>query len=147
MIPARSDSPSTSTSNLSRRSWTPASAIGSRIRTFTLCCSNLGALGVHVEGLRHRDAALDVGTEVGEAELDGAERGRDVEHVVVADVADAEDPALQLRLAVRELDAVAVAEQRDELRGVDPFGRADGGDDGGRVVVRREQLEPHRLRA
>src|SRR5262245_41100796 len=111
----------------------PASAIRSRTRTFRRAKglsppaewprpprvrrgargvsggSHLCALGVHVEGSGDGDAALDVGAEIGESELDRAEGGRDVEDVVVTDVADAEDLPLQVRLSVRELDAVAIA--------------------------------------
>ena len=86
-----------------------------------------------------------VGAELGQRELDGGERGRDVEDVEVADVADAEDLPLQRPLARRERDAVAVAQQEQELAGVDAFGRADGGHDRGAVVVGREELEAHRL--
>ena len=48
-------------------------------------------------------------------------------------------------LAGRERDAVAVAQQEQQLAGVDAFRRAHGGDDRGAVVVGREELEPHRL--
>ena len=121
----------------------PASAIASRTRTL----HTLAPSAYTSRALRHGDAALDVGAEVGQAQLDGPEGGRDVEDVVVADVADTEDLPLQMRLAVRELDAVAVPEQRDELGGIDAFGRLDRRDHGRGVVVRREQLESHGLRA
>ena len=49
------------------------------------------ALLVGLEGARDRDAALDVGAELGQRELDGGERGGDVEDVEPADVADPED--------------------------------------------------------
>ena len=94
---------------------------------------------------RHRDAALDVGAELGERQLDGRERRPDVEDVEVADVADAEDLPLQRPLAGRERDAVSIAQQEQQLAGVDALGRADGGHDRGAVVVGREELEPHGL--
>ena len=50
-----------------------------------------------------------------ERQLDGRERGRDVEDVEPADVADAEDLALQVLLAGRERDAVPVAEVQQQL--------------------------------
>ena len=50
-------------------------------------------------------------------------------------------------LAVGDRDAEAVAERRDDSPRVDALGRADRGDDGRAVVVRREELEAHRLRA
>src|SRR5439155_1484712 len=74
--------------------------------------------GCALEGLecpRHGDAALDFGAELDQPQLYGRERGRDVEHVVVADVADPEDLALQLALPRRKRDAVPVAEERGEL--------------------------------
>ena len=43
--------------------------------------------------------------------------------------------ALQVRLAVCELDAVALAEERDELGRIDPLRCLDRRHDGGRVVV------------
>ena len=52
---------------------------------------------VRLERARHGDAALDVGAELGQRQLDRGERGRDVEDVEPADVADAEDLALQMR--------------------------------------------------
>ena len=100
---------------------------------------------VRLERARDRDAALDVRAELGERQLDRRERRRDVEHVEVADVPDAEDLPLQLALARRERDAVAVAQQEQELAGVDSFRRAHGRHDRRGVVVGREQLEPHRL--
>ena len=72
---------------------------------------------------------------------------RDVEDVEPADVADPEDLPLQVRLARCERDAVPVAEMQQQLVAVDAVRRADGGHDGGRVVVGREELEPHRLHA
>ena len=60
-----------------------------------------------------------VGAELDQRQLDRGERGRDVEHVEVADVADAEDLPLQLALAGRERDAVPVAQQEHELARVD----------------------------
>src|SRR5437764_8276648 len=98
MIDSRADSVSTSTSNLARSSSTPASAIDSRTRT--LGCGN-GSLE-RLERLRDRRAALDLGSELGQGELDGGKRARDVEHVEPADVAGEEDGALQLSLAPSE---------------------------------------------
>ena len=87
------------------------------------------------------------GAELGEDDLDGGELGRDVEDVEPADVAEAEDLALQRALAVRDRDPEAVAEAVDELGRVDSVRRADGGDDGAAVLVRGEELEAERLRA
>src|SRR5207302_6282079 len=72
------------------------------------------------------------------------ERPRDVEHVAPAGVADAEDLPLQVALAAGERDAEAVAHPGNDLRSIR---RADGGDDRAAVLVRREELEAHRLRA
>src|SRR5439155_19999185 len=72
-------------------------------------------------------------------------RGRAVEHVVVADVADPEDLAPQLALPRRKRDAVAVAEEQDELARVDAVRRARRGHDRRAVVVRRKELEAERL--
>ena len=80
-------------------------------------------------------------------ELDRGERGRDVEDVEAADVAEPEDLALQVALPARDRDAEAVAQALDDVVGVDALGRADGGDDGAAVLVGREELEAHRLRA
>ena len=44
-------------------------------------------------------------------------------------------------------DAEAVAKLEHELLRVDAVGREDRGDDRRALLVRREQLEPHRLRA
>ena len=49
-------------------------------------------------------------------ELDGGQRGGDVEDVEPADVADAEDARLERALARRERDAVAVAQMAEERR-------------------------------
>ena len=78
-------------------------------------------------------------------ELDRVEGGRDVELVVPADVADPEDRVLQLALPAGDRDAVAVAQRKRQLAGLDPLRHPRGGDDGGAILVRREQLEPHRL--
>ena len=85
--------------------------------------------------------------ELDERELERGERGDDVEDVEPADVADPHRLALQLALAGREGDAVVLAQVLEQVVGVDAVGHADRRDDGGRVVVRREQLEPHRLDA
>src|SRR5690349_14571440 len=116
MMSSSGESRSTTTSYFSRRRSTPASAISSRIRIRTLpapaslrrSCGD-GALE-RLEGSGDRDAALDLGAELRERQLDGGERARDVEHVEPADVADAEDLPLQVRLARRERHAVPVAE-------------------------------------
>ena len=91
------------------------------------------------------DAALDVRAELGQRELHRRERGGDVEDVEPADVPDPEDLPLQVLLARGECDAVSVAEMQQQLVTVDAVRRSDGGHDGGRVVVGREELEPHRL--
>src|SRR5439155_25912823 len=90
------------------------------------------------------DAALDVGPGLGQGELDPGERRRDVEHVEVADVPDSEDLALQRALAGGERDPEPVAEIEEELRAVDGLGAPNGRDNGGTVVVGREELEAHR---
>ena len=95
----------------------------------------------------HGDAALDVGAEVGEDELDGRDLGRDVEDVEPADVAEPEDLPLQLALAVRDRDPEAVADAPDDVAGVDARRRADRGHDRAPVLVRREELEAERLHA
>ena len=61
---------------------------------------------------RHRGAALDVGARLGQRELDGGERRRDVEDVVVADVADPEEAVLQVAVAAGDGDPEAVAQRR-----------------------------------
>ena len=60
---------------------------------------------VRLERARDGDAALDVGARLGERELDPGQRRRDVEDVEPADVADAEDLALERALARCERDA------------------------------------------
>ena len=93
----------------------------------------------------HGDAALDVGAELDQRELHRSERGGDVEDVEPADVPDPEDLPLEMLLAGRERDAVPVAQMEQQLVAVDSVRRANGGHDSGRVVVGREELEPHRL--
>src|ERR671935_2959673 len=115
MISSSGESVSTSTSYRDRRSSTPESAIASRTSIFTLpapCAAPSSLRRCHgalerLERARDRDASLDVGAELGQRELDGGERARDVEHVEPADVTDAEDLPLQVTLARRERDAVA----------------------------------------
>src|SRR6478736_717825 len=151
MISSSGESRSTTTSYRSRRRSTPASAICSRTRTLIPApssrrrsCGGDGALE-RLEGPGDRDAALDLRTELGERQLDRGKRARDVEHVEPADVPDAKDLPLQVRLTRRERHAVTVAQVQQELVCVDAIRRAHGGDDGCRVVVGREELEPHRL--
>src|SRR5579884_498885 len=103
------------------------------------------ALLIRLERARHGDAALDVGAELAERQLDRRERRGDVEHVEPADVADPEDLPLQAALPGRQRDAVAVAQVAEELGAVDAVGDAHRGDDRRGVVVGREELEPHRL--
>ncbi len=79
--------------------------------------------------------------------LDRRERGRDVEHVVVADMADAEHPRSELSVRACDGDAEAVAQLQHELLRVDAVGRENRGDDCGSLLVGREELEPHRLHA
>src|SRR5215211_2393404 len=100
-----------------------------------------------VERCSDRRATLDVGPQLGEDELDAGERGRDVEDVVVADVADPEDLPLERTLARCEHDPVPVAKRLHELRGVDAVGCLYRRHHGGAVVVGREELEAHRLRS
>src|SRR5829696_840398 len=153
IVSARSESPSTTTSNFRRRSSTPASAIVSRTRTLkpapepaepaprssaapsSVRSSRRNGLRVRLERPRHRDAALDRRPELVEPELDRGERGRDVEHVVPADVPDPEDLALQACLPRRERDAPLRREQLQQLVRVDAVGRAHGGDDRGALLV------------
>ncbi len=95
MIDARSVSPSSTTVNRLRRSSSPGSAIGSRTRTrgrSGSSSSDTDGLPVRVERTRDRRSTLDLRTPLCEQDLDRGEGGRDVEHVVVADVADAEHP-------------------------------------------------------
>src|SRR4029453_17350096 len=79
--------------------------------------------------------------------LDPGERRRDVEHVVVAEVPDAEDLALERALAGGERDSEPVAEIEQELGAVDRLRDADSRHYGRRIVVGREELEAHRLHA
>ena len=102
---------------------------------------------VRLERARDRDAALDLRAQLGQRQLDRGQRRRDVEDVEPADVADAKDLALQVRLPRRECDAVPVAQVREQLVAVDPVRRPHRSDDGRAVVVGREELEPHRLDA
>ena len=88
-----------------------------------------------------------VGAELGEHELDRREHRRDVEDVEPADVAEAEDLALELALPAGDRHAEAVAQRLDDVAGVDALGRANRRDDGAPVLVGREELEPHRLDA
>src|ERR1051326_2623318 len=61
-------------------------------------------------------------------------------------MADPEDLSPERPLAAGERDAVPVAEGPDELDRVDAVRRPDGGHDRGSILVRREELETHRLR-
>ena len=144
MISSSGDSRRRRRRTLARRSSTPASAIVSRTRTFI---RRDDVRFERLERARDRDAALDLRAELGQRQLDRGERGRDVEDVEPADVADPEDLALQVRLPRRERDAVPVAQMREQLVAVDALRRADRRHDGGGVVVGREELEPHRLDA
>ena len=85
MTSSSGDSRSTSTSKRDRRSSTPASAIGSLTRTRVTRSTCLE----RSQGVRDADAGLDLRAEVGQPQLDGGQRRRHVEDVVVADVADA----------------------------------------------------------
>src|SRR5262245_2567400 len=138
MAPSRSESPSTSTSKRLRRSSTPDSAIGSRTRTRGR--SGIGTAGrdgrERLERAGDAHAALQLGAGLHKCELDGRERGDDVEDVVVADVADAEQPVLQVAVAAGDGDAVPVAEREPQLTRVDALGGEDRGDDGRTVLIR-----------
>src|SRR5256714_15520807 len=164
IVSARSEAPSTSTSKpRSRRRRIPASAISSRTKTALIGralpseqgreraegerCSNGRVLCPGLERARHRDAAFDLSTGVGEGKLDGRESRGDVEDVEPADVADAEDLAFQLPLPVRDRDPEATVERRDDLGRVDAVGRADRRHHGRALLVGGKQLQPHRLRA
>src|SRR5213595_3359498 len=152
MISARSLSESTSTSKWERRRSTPASEIDSRTRTLTppaeaSACSRDGGVLERLERGGDCGPALDVRAEFGEHELDRGEHGRDVEHVEPADVPDPEDLPFQRPLTVGDRHPEPLAQGRDDGAGLDAVRRADRGDDRAAVVVGREQLEPHRLRA
>src|SRR5579862_6796242 len=141
---------STSTSKpCARSSSTPASAIVSRTSTFTgaALSNNRHGLLERLECGDARDPALEIRAEMDERQLESCERSHDVEDVEPADVADPDRLALQLALPRGKRNAVVVAQVSQQLVGVDPLRHADRRDDRGRVVVRREELEPHRLRA
>src|SRR3954453_20931116 len=104
-----------------------------------------GTLLCPPQPLRDPAPAIDVGTDLDERQLDRGERGRDVEDVEPADVADAEDLSLQPTLAGCECDPVRVAQVAKKPVSVDPVGHACDRDDCRRIVVRREELEPHCL--
>src|SRR5829696_686141 len=93
--------------------------------------SRRGEVLVRLEGAGGGDTALDRRAELRERELDGRQRGRDVEDVEPADVADAEHLPLQRALARSERDAVPIAQQQQQFAGVDTGGRADRADDAG----------------
>ena len=95
----------------------PASAIGSRTRTPRAWSSRRALVGLERAG--DGDAALDVGARLRERELEPGQRGGDVEDVEEADVADAEDLALERPLARGERDPEAVAQVEQELVAVD----------------------------
>ena len=97
MISSSGDSVSTSTSKLLAQQLDP----GVRDRLADEDLHRQAATGVsNASNARgDGDAALDVGAELGQRQLDRRERGRDVEDVEPADVADPEDLALQVRLA------------------------------------------------
>src|SRR6266700_2089965 len=105
MISVSGESASTSTSNFARSRSTPASAIVSRTRIL-----GRNRRLERVERRRNCDAAFDLGAQLRQRQLDGRERARDVEHVEPADVADAEDRALQLPLPGSKRHAVAIAQ-------------------------------------
>ena len=67
----------------------------------------------HFQGAPDCDAALDVGAQLRERQLDPGECRGDVEDVVVADVADAEYPPLERSLAGRERNPETVADRGD----------------------------------
>ena len=62
-------------------------------------------------------------------------------------MADPEEAVLQVAVAAGDGDAVPVAEGEPQLGRVDALRREDPGDDRRAVLVGREQLEAHRLRA
>src|SRR5260370_5410354 len=107
MMSASSLSTSRSTSKRDRSRSTPASEIDSRTRTLT---SGHGLVLVRLERRRHRDATLDVRAEIGEHDLDGGERRRDVENVEPADVSEPEDLSLPAALAGRHRHPEAVSD-------------------------------------
>src|SRR4029079_16466019 len=109
MVSATSESPSTSTSKRLRRSSTPASAIGSRTSTRGRSGIPRGDGRVRLERAGPAGATLDLCAGLQKRELDGRERGDDVEDVVVADVADAEKAVLKVAVAPGAGDAGPVA--------------------------------------
>ena len=70
---------------------------------------------VRLERRGHGDAALDVGAEIDEHDLDRREHRRDVEDVEPADVAEPEDLPEQVALPVRDRHAEAVAQASDDV--------------------------------
>src|SRR5438093_5650946 len=148
MMSTSSLSVSSSTSNLERSRSTPAGAIASRTRTRGLTSSSRhGCVLESLERSARRDPTLDLGAQVGEHDLDGGEHRHDVEHVEPADVPEAEDLSLELALPVRDRHAEAVAQPPDDLAGLDSLRRTYRGHDRAAILVGREELEAHRLRA
>ena len=74
---------------------------------------------VGLERSRSRHAPLDLGAALDQQRLDRRQRRRDVEHVVVADVPDAEHPRAELAVGTRDRDPEAVAKLEHELLRVD----------------------------
>src|SRR6266576_2824254 len=148
MMSPSSLSVSSSTSNLERSRSTPAGAIASRTRTrgvTRVSCHR--CVLERLERGSHSNSALDLGAEVGEHDLDGGEHRHDVEHVEPADVPEAEDLSLELALPVRDRHAEAVAQPLDDLAGLDSLRRTYRGHDRAAILVGREELEAHCLRA
>ena len=92
-------------------------------------------------------AANDVRAALEEQRLDRGEGRRDVEDVVVADVPDPEHPRAELAVRPRDRDPEPVAELEHELSGIHSVGGEDRRDDGRSLLVRREELQAHRLDA
>ena len=110
-------------------------------------CSDTRGVVVRLERPDGGLAALDVRAALEEQRLDGRERRRDVEDVVVADVPDPEHARAELAVRARDRDPEAVAELEHELPRVHAVGGEDRRHDGRALLVRREELEAHRLGA
>jgi hypothetical protein len=93
-----------------------ASAVGVPSGNSWIVASIAAARSSRATGARHGGAALDLGAELGERELDRGERHGDVEDVEPADVPDPEHARLQRSLSRCERHAVAFAEMAEQRR-------------------------------
>ena len=113
MISSSGDSVSTSTSKRARSSSIPASAIVSRTRTFT---RGDGAARTPRTPARDGDAALDVGAELGQRQLDRRERASRCRRRRTSRCGRSGRSSPSVPLARRERDSVPVAEMRGAAR-------------------------------